>query len=80
MKKVLVGILLIVIVATVCLGLSVWSAMRGVSPAELEAKYMTPADRFVVAAGARVRVREEGPEGAPVILLMHGFLYSLESW
>ncbi|MCB9955478.1 MAG: alpha/beta hydrolase [Caulobacterales bacterium] len=79
-KKVLVGILLIVIVATVCLGLSVWSAMRGVSPAELEAKYMTPADRFVVAAGARVRVREEGPEGAPVILLMHGFLYSLESW
>lgn len=27
-----------------------------------------------------MRVRIEGPEGAPVIILLHGFLYSLETW
>ncbi|MEO1659158.1 MAG: alpha/beta hydrolase [Pseudomonadota bacterium] len=37
-------------------------------------------ERFVEVAGATVRVREEGPEGAPVILLLHGFSFSLETW
>jgi len=37
-------------------------------------------DRFVDVAGARVRVRDEGPTDAPVILLLHGFSFSLESW
>ena len=31
-------------------------------------------------AGARIRVREEGPEGAPVLLMLHGFTFSLETW
>lgn len=38
------------------------------------------ADRFVTVEGVRFRVREEGPEGAPPILLIHGFTFSLESW
>ena len=38
------------------------------------------AERFVDIAGARVRAREEGPADAPVILLLHGFTFSLESW
>lgn len=39
-----------------------------------------PVERFVDIAGARVRVREEGPADAPVILLLHGFTFSLETW
>ncbi|MEM8696835.1 MAG: alpha/beta hydrolase [Pseudomonadota bacterium] len=30
--------------------------------------------------GAQIRVREEGPADAPVIVLLHGFTMSLESW
>ncbi|MEX6633147.1 alpha/beta fold hydrolase [Hyphococcus lacteus] len=42
--------------------------------------YLKPADRIVEIAGAKVRVREEGPVDAPVILLIHGFTHSLETW
>ena len=38
------------------------------------------AERYVEVDGARVRVREEGAEGAPVLLMMHGFTFSLETW
>ena len=41
---------------------------------------MTPADRFMTVADATIRVREEGPDSAPVIVLLHGFTLSLESW
>lgn len=61
-------------------GASYWRASQGLEPAALEAKYTTPADRFVELSGVRVRVRDEGPEGAPVVLLIHGFTLSLESW
>ncbi len=53
---------------------------RGVAPEFLEEKYLTPADRFVDIGGARVRVRIEGPDGAPVIIMNHGFTHSLETW
>ncbi|MCB2097917.1 MAG: alpha/beta hydrolase [Parvularculaceae bacterium] len=42
--------------------------------------YMTAADRMMTIAGANVRVRIEGPADAPAIILMHGFIYSLETW
>lgn len=53
---------------------------RGLPAEEAEARYLAPADRFVMVDGAQVRVREEGPEGAPVLVMLHGFTYSLESW
>lgn len=40
----------------------------------------TAADRFITIEGARIRVRDEGPRGAPPILLIHGYTFSLESW
>lgn len=39
-----------------------------------------PAERMIDIDGTRVRVREEGQAGAPVIVLIHGFTFSLESW
>ena len=60
----------------------VWYAMQGndVPAGELEEKYRQASERFIDIDGARVRVREEGPEGAETILLLHGFTASLESW
>ncbi|GLT02405.1 alpha/beta hydrolase [Sphingobium jiangsuense] len=37
-------------------------------------------DRMVEIDGARLRVRIEGPETAPPIVLIHGFTFSLETW
>lgn len=79
MKK-LLGFLLLIIVGVAGVGLYVWKEMQGVAPAVLEAKYVTPADKFIDIGGARVRVREEGSPDAPPIILLHGFITSLESW
>ncbi len=39
-----------------------------------------PADRMMTIDGAHLRVRVEGPEKAPPVILIHGFTFSLESW
>ncbi|MGD9811345.1 MAG: alpha/beta fold hydrolase [Sphingobium sp.] len=48
--------------------------------ASIDHRYLTTADRHVSVDGVSYRVREEGPRDAPVILLIHGFSFSLESW
>ncbi|WP_412545225.1 alpha/beta fold hydrolase [Maricaulis sp. MIT060901] len=42
--------------------------------------YWSEDDHWVDADGMTFRVREQGPQGAPVIVLIHGFSYSLESF
>jgi len=79
-KRILLFLLLLLLAAGGAIGVLYWRAAQGVDPAALEAKYMTPADRFVDVEGLRVRVREEGPADALVLLLMLGFIYSLEPW
>jgi len=39
-----------------------------------------PIIRTIAMDGAQIRVSEEGPADAPVIILLHGFTMSLESW
>lgn len=80
LKNLLLGVALLFVVAIAVVGGVAWQSTKGISPEKLEAKYMTADDRFVVVAGARVRVREEGSADAPAIILLHGFSYSLESW
>jgi len=49
--------------------------------AVLEAEYATPPSRFIVLKdGARIHYRIRGPEGAPVLVLLHGFSGSLFVW
>lgn len=79
-KKTLIVIAVLLVAAAAAVGGYVFVASKGAPADEIEAKYMGPNDRFVAVAGARVRVREEGPEDAPAILLLHGFTYSLETW
>ncbi len=50
-------------------------------PAAMRAKYGGPASQFLeLAPGFAVHVRDEGPRGAPVILLLHGSNASLHTW
>jgi pimeloyl-ACP methyl ester carboxylesterase len=57
-----------------------WRTLRPPDPVDAAALYMTADDRMMEIAGAKVRVRIEGPDDALAIILMHGFIYSLESW
>lgn len=37
-------------------------------------------DSITIIDGAKVRIRQQGPENAPVVILIHGFMHSLELW
>lgn len=78
---IIAGVLLAVLVLALAAGFFWYQNATGGEPANaLEAEYMTADDRFVEVSGARLRVREEGPADGDVILLIHGFSFSLESW
>ena len=79
-KKIFLVLIALIVLGAGAFGYYVWNEAQGVAPETLEAKYMTPADRFVAVDGARVRVREEGPADAEPVILLHGFTYSLETW
>ncbi|HKD23212.1 MAG TPA: alpha/beta hydrolase [Rhizomicrobium sp.] len=49
--------------------------------AALEAKYATPPSQFLTLPdGTRVHYRVRGPDGAPAIVLLHGYMGSLFAW
>lgn len=80
MKKLLVIVLIVIVAAGAAGAFLYHRAAGGVSASALEAKYVSADDRFIDLGGARMRVREQGPADAPVILLVHGFTHSLETW
>ncbi|WP_417497413.1 alpha/beta fold hydrolase [Maricaulis sp.] len=78
---------LLALAALVVIGALVWMLTRpGAeevpldSEARLDSPYWSDADRLVDVDGVMARVRSEGPADAPVIVMVHGFSYSLESW
>jgi pimeloyl-ACP methyl ester carboxylesterase len=46
----------------------------------LEQTYATPHTQFLVMEGQRVHYQDSGPSHAPVIVLLHGFGSSLQTW
>ncbi len=66
------------IAAGVLAGVAYWRVQPPPSPAA--SSLQVAGDRIMTIAGANVRVRIEGPEDAPPIILLHGFIYSLESF
>jgi pimeloyl-ACP methyl ester carboxylesterase len=80
MKKFVLIVLALLAFGAAIAGGFYWRALKGVSAEALEARYVTPVDRFVDIAGARVRIREEGDPSAPPLVLIHGFAHSLETW
>ncbi|NWG71230.1 MAG: alpha/beta hydrolase [Parvularculaceae bacterium] len=80
MKRFLLAVLALVVLGAAAAGFVVWKATQGLDPAELEARYAAGVDRFIDVEGLRVRIREEGPADGPPIVLLHGFVVSLESF
>jgi pimeloyl-ACP methyl ester carboxylesterase len=79
MKRILKGLFGLIIVAII--GLGIWGYAPDRDPAELRAKYTTPASQFVdVGGGLSVHVRDEGKRDGPVLVLLHGSNASLHTW
>lgn len=77
--KVLIG--LVVAIAVVLVG--GWLMLRrpDVPYATLEAKYATPASKYLTLSdGVRVHYRDQGKADGPVLVLVHGFSANLETW
>jgi len=64
----------------VLVGLAWWLYTPDRSASWLAARYVKPDDHFIDVLGARLRVRISGPAAAPVVILLHGFGSSLETW
>lgn len=61
--------------------LVIWSLWTPDLPrAALEIKYTRATSQFVQTPGLRTHVQIEGPAQAPVILMLHGFGSSLQTW
>ena len=48
--------------------------------AELEKRYVASSPQMIDIDGLKVHYKETGPEGAPALLLLHGFGSSLQAW
>ena len=60
------------------LGWSLWTP--DLDRADLERHYTRSSSQFVPTPGLRTHVQTEGPAHAPVVLLLHGFGSSLQTW
>ncbi|MGF1454805.1 MAG: alpha/beta fold hydrolase [Alphaproteobacteria bacterium] len=60
------------------LGLWLWTPDR--ARTGLEAAYLQSPDDMIEIAGTRLHVRDDGPEAAPAVIMVHGFGASLHTW
>jgi pimeloyl-ACP methyl ester carboxylesterase len=67
-----------IIVLVVLAGVALYTPDR--SEKFLLARYVAPDDQFLTVLGVRLRVRISGPAGGRVVILLHGFGGSLETW
>jgi pimeloyl-ACP methyl ester carboxylesterase len=72
-----VRLILLLLAVVIVVGLGVWLYTPDRPFAALQAKY---GGEYVEAAGIRLRVKDTGPRGAPVVILLHGFGASLDTW
>ena len=61
-------------------GVAWWAYTPDLPRDVLEARYRSRQDAYVQALGVSLRVRDSGPHGAPVVIMLHGFGASLETW
>jgi pimeloyl-ACP methyl ester carboxylesterase len=73
-------IIAVCVVLVLVIGTAIWLYTPDASRASLEARYLTPADSYVDAAGIRLHVRDTGPRDAPTLIMLHGFADSLETF
>jgi len=66
--------------AVVLFACACWAYTPDRSRAGLETKYRVAPTDYVEVAGIRLHLRDTGPRNAPVLVLLHGFGSSLETW
>ncbi len=72
---------LILALTALLLAVAILGYTPDTNPAAMRAKYANAASQFIdVGGGLTVHVRDEGPRGAPVIVLLHGSNSSLQTW
>jgi pimeloyl-ACP methyl ester carboxylesterase len=74
------AIIIFLVGAGLMLGGFLWLWTPDRSRAELEAKYLVGPGDYLTVAGIRLRVKESGPRNGRVVILLHGFGSSLETW
>jgi len=57
-----------------------WLWTPDLKRADLEARYARGPGDFIEIAGLRLHLRDKGPRDAPVVILLHGFGGSLQTW
>lgn len=57
-----------------------WLWTPDLKRADLEARYARGPGDFIEIAGLRLHLRDTGPRDAPVVILLHGFGGSLQTW
>jgi pimeloyl-ACP methyl ester carboxylesterase len=71
----------ILLISTVLLALAaygLWAPDLGV--AELQKRYSSTSNNVVNVGGIRIHYKDTGPQDAPVLLFLHGFGSSLQTW
>ena len=77
-RRLIIALAALSLIGGLSAGYLMWRAQK--TDASAASEYLTSDDRMMTIAGANVRVRVEGPEAAPPVILLHGFIYSLESF
>lgn len=77
-RRLIIAVAALSLIGGVSAGFFMWRAQQLLAGAA--SAYVTADDRMMSVAGANVRVRMEGPAEAPPVILIHGFVYSLESF
>ncbi len=79
MRKFLKWLLILIVVAVIALGIWGYAPDRDVQ--ELRDEYgQAPSQYVELPSGQNIHLRDEGPRGAPAILLLHGSSASLHTW
>jgi pimeloyl-ACP methyl ester carboxylesterase len=77
-KSVLLILVGVLIASVLAMGIWAWTPDR--SRAHLIERYSGHTTRFIEVGGTSLRVRDTGPRDAPVLIMLHGFGSSLETW
>jgi len=75
-----IGLVIAGAVAVVLLAAAAWLWTPDKPLRSLEAKYLRSPNDLIEVAGNRLHVRDDGPRTAPVVIMIHGFGSSLQTW
>lgn len=79
LKKILGGFLLLIV--ALLIAVFIWGYAPDIPVATLKTKYANAESEFIdLGGGMIVHLRDEGPVGAPAIILLHGSNASLHTW